>query len=328
MDPFARVAWCKMNFPTWHAHPWRILLLLACAVAGTACQRPARGTIATVASAPGEPASCGPSGARIVCGSPAVTEIVFALGCGNAVVGVSDFVTAPGEARAKERVGGLLNPNRERLTALRPDIIITQGRHEALETFAVERGIRFHTVRLETLADLYAAIASIASVLGISEKGAALAESVRADLFELKRQTAALPRRSVLLVVGRSPGNLGALTTVGPGTFLGDLLTMAGGRSVFGDAKGPYPQVSKESVVARRPEVILEVNTDLPADAVARLRDDWRQLDDIPAVRHDRIVCLSEDFLLVPGPRVGMAARALADAIHQMRFPPGGAPSP
>jgi len=179
---------------------------------------------------------------RIVCGSPAVTEIVFALGAGDRVVGVSDFTVSPPEALGKQRIGGLLNPNKERLTALEPDLIVTQGAHEALTSFARARGIRIHSVRLETLDDIEAAVGSLASLLGMPDRGRALVERIRAGLELLRACTASLPRPSVLVVFGRSPGDLSNLTTIGPGTFLDDLLERAGGRNVTHDALGPYPR--------------------------------------------------------------------------------------
>ena len=98
------------------------------------------------------------SGKRIVCASPAVAEIVFALGCGDRVVGVSEFTDWPPEAAAKPSIGGALSPNRERILALEPDLILAQGQSEALGAFAQARGIGFRTFPLDTLADLRAAI--------------------------------------------------------------------------------------------------------------------------------------------------------------------------
>ncbi|MCU0610804.1 MAG: helical backbone metal receptor [Candidatus Eisenbacteria bacterium] len=258
---------------------------------------------------------------RIVCGSPAVTEIVFALGAGERVVGVSDYVVFPPEACGKERIGGLTNPNRERLLVLTPDLIITQGSHAALAAFAAEYGIAFHTVELEKLDDIDAALVSIAAAVGSAERGGELLRRIRKEVDSVRETCAGLPRLRVLLVLGRSPGDLTGVTTIGPGTFLDDMIAAAGGENVFSDARGRYPQISKESVLVRDPEVILEVNTDGgPQERLERLRSDWARFPEITAVARGRVHCVTDDFLLIPGPRVGQSVRVMAEAIHPEAF--------
>lgn len=258
---------------------------------------------------------------RVVCGSPAVTEIVFALGCGDRVVGVSDYSTYPPEAGNKPSIGGWVNPNRERLLVLKPDLIVTQGKHENLSVFAGEYGILFHTVKLDRLEDVYTAIDSIAGVLHVAGRGTELANRIRGDIGILCEKMAGVRARRVLLLFGRSPGDLTGLSSVGPGTFLDDVIAVAGGTNIFGDAKGAYPQVSKEALLIRRPECILELNPgDLPTETVDRLRADWRAMSDLAAVRQGRIVYLDEDFLLIPGPRIAQIAECLARAIHPELF--------
>lgn len=250
---------------------------------------------------------------RVVCGSPAVAEIVFALGCGDRVVGVSDYTAYPPEACAKPSVGGLLNPNRERLLGLSPDMLVTQGRHEALAAFARTYGIRFQSVTLDTLADLDSAIRAIAETLGVAGQGRALADGLRGELTAGGRTA---PPRRVLLLLGRAPGVWTGLSTVGNGTFLGELLGLAGGTNVFADATGPYPHISKEALLVRQPEVILEVHPGgLTAGQQARLCADWHIFADLPAVRQRRVHVLTNDFLLIPGPRVRQTARILTAAI-------------
>ncbi len=259
-----------------------------------------------------------PAPRRIVCGSPAVAEIVFALGCGDRVVGVSDYTVHPPEAKQKESIGGWINPNRERLLIMQPDIIISQGRHETLDAFARKYGMRFQAVQMDTLADIYTAIESIAKTLGVAERGETLNADIRAAIAAVTTPAADTPPKRVLLLFSRTPGSLSGLGTVGPGTFLDDMIRVVGGTNIFADATGVYPQISKESLLVRRPEVILEVHPDgWDEPTIARLRADWQALADLPAVRNDRIHYLTQDFLLIPGPRAGLIAEALSQAIHQ-----------
>jgi iron complex transport system substrate-binding protein len=258
---------------------------------------------------------------RIVCGSPAVAEIVFALGCGDRVVGVSDYTVYPPEAKEKESIGGWINPNRERLLVVKPDIIVSQGQHETLAAFADEYGIRFHTVKLDALADIYTAIESIAEALGVVQRGETLNADIRRTIGAVSAEVANAPPKHVLLLFGRTHGSLTGLGTVGPGTFLDDMIRVAGGTNVFADATGAYPQVSKEALLVRKPEVILEVNPGgLEEKTIALLRADWQEFADLPAVRNDRVHYLTNDFLLIPGPRVGQIAEAFAKTITPEAF--------
>lgn len=147
---------------------------------------------------------------RIVCGTPSVAEIVFALGVGDRVVGVSDYTVYPPKAKAKESIGGWINPSRERLLMVKPDIIITQGLHETLGAFADEYGIRFLNVKLDTLEDLYTATAEIAEALGVTERGVALNAGIRG---KIKAVSVLAPRSPQAVAIKASlceHGNVGA----------------------------------------------------------------------------------------------------------------------
>lgn len=263
-----------------------------------------------------------PAASRVVCASPAVVEIVFALGCGESVVGVSDHTIYPPEALLKEKIGSWTHPNRERLLVLKPDLILTQGRHETLASFAKEYGIRLCAVRLDTLNDFFDAVTVIAEALGESERGARLNAEITAQLDAVRAKTTGAPIPATLILLGRMPGAMNGLTTAGPGTFLNDMLALSGGSNVFADAIGMYPIISKESLLARNPEVILEIQPGgLPdKDAALRLEEDWREFKSIAAVQDRRIHVLTNDFLLIPGPRLGKIALDIAGALHPGLF--------
>jgi iron complex transport system substrate-binding protein len=153
--------------------------------------------------------------------------------------------------------------------------------------------------------------------LGVAQRGETLNADIRRAIGAVSAKVANAPPKRVLLLFGRAHGGLSGLATVGPGTFLDDMLHIAGGTNIFADAKGAYPQVSKESLLVRKPEVILEVNPGgLEEKTIALLRADWQEFADLPAVRNDRVHYLTNDFLLIPGPRVGLIAEEFAKAIH------------
>ncbi|MDD2519543.1 MAG: ABC transporter substrate-binding protein [Kiritimatiellae bacterium] len=278
--------------------PWLLILWLA------GC----RGGEDAAVPFPAEPS-------RIVCASPAVAEIVFALGAGDRVAAVADFTDWPPEAAEKPRIGGALSPSRERILALQADLILSQGRSEALAALAREHRIAFFSLPLDTLSDVRAAIAGCAARLNAEERGRRLLREFDAGL-------AALPRREpvpVLIALGHSPGDLSGLMTTGAGTFLHDIVELAGGRNVFKDVPLPWPRISRESLLRRAPALVLDLQAVALDDTRrAALAADWQRLGFAPA----QVRILEEDFLLRPGPRAPLAAARIAESIHHISATP------
>ena len=248
------------------------------------------------------------SGQRVVCASPAVAEIVFALGCGDRVVGVSEFTDWPPEAAGRPTIGTAFAPNRERILALAPDLLFTQGKSAALEAFAQAQGLGFRTLPLDTLADLRAAITGFADALGVPARGRELLEKLEAEF-------AAIPAREpvpVFIALGHAPGDLSGLMTSGPGTFLSEIVARAGGSNVFADVQILWPKISRETLIRRKPVLILDFQSAAADEARrAALTADWEKL----GFRADQVRILDEDFLLKPGPRAARSAARIAAAI-------------
>jgi len=158
-------------------------------------------------------------------------------------------------------------------------------------------------------------------VQGTAE-GEPFTSSALQDLLELARKVQGRPRPRVFISFGRTPGTMTGLTTVSRGSFIHQLVEIAGGRNIFADAPAPYPQISKESLIRRKPEVIIELrpNERPSAERWAQLRADWQRLAMLPAVRSGRIHIQNEDFLVIPGPRVVRAANLIAQRLHPEVF--------
>lgn len=258
---------------------------------------------------------------RIICAAPSVTEIVFALGIGKKVVGVSDFSTYPPEAQTIPRIGGLINPNKEKITSLQPDLLIIQGQNESLARFCDEEGIRFLSIEIDTLEDIWTAIHTLGQILESQEKASALVRKIKDDLQDIREKIKDRPLRKVFITLGHTPGDLTGLMTTGPGTFLNELVSTAGGENIFADAPGLYPQISKESLVKRQPEIILEaIPGGIPEEKLKLLKNDWTQLPMLPAVKSGNIHYLTEDFLLIPGVRIAQTVRRFAEIFHPDAF--------
>lgn len=257
------------------------------------------------------PAATRAEPSRIVSFAPSLTETVVALGCGGRLVGVGDYTTWPPEAARLPRVGGLYNPNLERLLALRPDLVLVPSPMPRVKAACVSHGIRVEMVRTETVEDVEAAMRRVADLLGRPAVGERLAAGLHRRLETLRAQAGG-DRPRVLLVLDRpANGRLREIVTAGPGTFLDELLQLAGGRNLFHDAPRRYFTPSLETVVERRPQMILELRPGAgDAGALERqARREWQEVfgaGNAPTVR-----VLTESYLVVPGPRLGRAAELL-----------------
>ena len=259
---------------------------------------------------------------RVVCMAPNITEIVFALGEGKRVVGVTDFCAYPPAAGKKTRVGGYINPNFERLIVLAPDLVIIQGRHEKLANFCRGGNIPFINMEMNDIESILGGIEKLGKILGCPEKSASLMEKIEKELAAIKNRVADLPCPRVFLCLGRNPGSLAGLFTTGKNGFLSELLVIAGGENIFSDVLTSYPQASMEALIRRAPEVIIETcpGKDLPKSKKALLLKDWQSLPTLPAVKKHQIYLLTDDFLQVPGPRIYLAAKKIASVLHPECF--------
>lgn len=259
----------------------------------------------------GEPAAPPAAGVprRVVSLAPSITEVVFALGAGERVVGVCAQCDHPPAVAALPRVGGYLAPSVEAVVAARPDLVIAVPSPENREAVrALERvGIPVLVVQDRLLADLWGSIRSIAAALGDPAAGERLVRQVTGGLEQVRAGLAGVAPRPTLLVVGHSP-----LVVAGGGTLQDELIAIAGGRNVAADVGHAWPHVSPELVVERAPEVIVDAAMGTEEGSRAL----FTGLTTVPAVRDGRVVAFPPDTLFRAGPRVVDAAAALARVIH------------
>lgn len=263
---------------------------------------------------------------RVITIGPNVTETVFALGAGDVVLAVTDFCTYPPEARRKPRVGGLLNPNLERIVELGPDLVMMQSPMEKVIRLCERRGVRWLALGMNTLEAIRSGVVKAGEALGREAEAKDLVAGIDTELEAVKNSVAGRPRVRLFLCTGRSPGVLSRLGTIGPGGFLAEVVRIAGGENVFADARAAYPQVSKEALVRRAPEAIIECRPGARLDeaALAGLAAEWNVLSSVPAVRGGRVYVLTDDFLMIPGPRIVKTARRLAEVLHPWASPETG----
>lgn len=258
---------------------------------------------------------------RLVSTAPSITEILFALGLGDRLVGVSEYCRYPDAARRKPRIGSYLAPNPEVILSMRPDVVFVEEVNSRALATLPEVGFRKVELRHRGIADIYKSIEIIATAAGEPAAGVKLRRHLQNELAGIEARTRNLPKRRVLFLVGRNPGTLQGMIAAGGGTYIDELIRIAGGINAVGDAGPAYPNVSMETVLGRNPEVIVDrgdmaQESKQSAAHEASVRALWKPLGSVEAVKHGRIHPVSDDYWVVPGPRVVDAARALARYIH------------
>jgi iron complex transport system substrate-binding protein len=258
--------------------------------------------------AEGQDASC----SRIVALAPSAAELVFALGLGDRVVGVGDYVRWPPEARELPRLGGLADPHREQIVALAPDLAVLLPSEAELGRQLRALGIDTLEIPSETVEDVERAARRIDERCPAADEG--WIAGFRRALAPRPRTATDVP--DVLLVIDRAPGDLSQALAAGPGTFYDELLARLGARNVVHDARIAYPRISLEQVLARDPDVIVELRVEAPSPAArARLLADWARLGNLRAVETGAVRIVAGDHVLVPGPRLPLLYAALARAL-------------
>lgn len=258
--------------------------------------------------------------------SPSITEILFAIGAGPRVVGVTDFCAYPQEVKSIPKVGGMLNPSVETIIAMKPDLIINHRDSQNIKKLADQMGIRTLDVAFTSLEGIYASISKIGDALGSAEAAQNLVTSLRNDVQQYKLKLKDLQPKPTLLILGDSADPLRDLYAVGKGTFLDELLTLAGGQNILADSVAPYPKVSRESIIARSPEIIIVAGpkANLPSEEISRLRADWGRFSTIRAVKNNQIHFVGAEYILIPGPRLLNIVDYFAKIIHPEAFNDAG----
>jgi iron complex transport system substrate-binding protein len=251
---------------------------------------------------------------RIVSLAPSVTEILFGIGAGDRLVGVSSFCDYPAEVAAIPRVGTFTKPSIEAILAARPDLVIAARGPATMNAVASVRGVGVPVLVIDDvkLADVWKAIEDIGTHTGRVEAAARLADKMRRRFDAVESRLAGVPRRRVLVVVGQTP-----LIVAGVETFVNDLIRVAGGVNVAADTGQPWPRLSLETVLSREPEVIIDsaLSHEDGADVAF-----WSRFPRLPAVRDGRVHAYRSFAALRGGPRLADAAEEFARLIHPEQY--------
>jgi len=255
---------------------------------------------------------------RIISLSPSNTEVVFALGLDDRVVGVTEYCNYPPEALEKDQVGGFSTPSIERIVELEPELILASTIHEEEVIRLEELGLPVLVVESSTLIDLYTSISLVAEVTGIVDDGEALIDSMRKRINAVESIVAGIDPEDKVRVYYEVYSD--PLMSAGKGAFINEIISLAGGVNIFADINENYPTISAEVVAERQPDIILFPDYHGTADFVIdgmTARPGW---ESIPAVRENRVYAISDDTFARPGPRVVEAVEEAAEIFYPELF--------
>ena len=255
---------------------------------------------------------------RIISLVPATTEMLFAMGAGDRIAGVSNYDRFPPETARLPKVGGLLDPDVERLLSLKPDLVIVYDTQTDLKRQLERAQVPMFPYAHRGLPDITETMRALGVRVGAKPAADAAAARVEQQLAAISRRVAGRPRPKTLLVFGRELGALRRVTASGGYGFLHDVLEVAGGADVLGDLRKQSVDMSAEMILARAPEIIIELHY---GDAVKpenfeAERRVWDALPAVPAVRNKRVYLLDGSEFVVPGPRIVLAAERFARTLH------------
>lgn len=257
---------------------------------------------------------------RIVSIIPATTEMLFAMGAGDRVVAVGTYDRFPPDVQKLPHVGALLDPDVERVIALRPDLVIVYETQTDLRTQLDRARIPYFLYKHRGLPDISETMRALGARIGMADRGNAAADRLDREVAAVKARVAALPRPKTLVVFGRERGTLRGLDASGGYGFLHDMMEAAGAANVLGELKQQAVQMSTEMVLARGPEIIIELHYARGDSTSEGDMKAWSTLPGVPAVRNKRVFLLQGEEFVVPGPRVGAATERLARIIHPESF--------
>jgi iron complex transport system substrate-binding protein len=264
---------------------------------------------------------------RLVSLAPSITETIYALGRGGWLVGVSAICDYPTPARALPKVGGIAAPNLEQIVRLRPDLVFAtaEGNSRDLLDQLARLGLATFALRADSYDGVLDSIRAVGRAVAADDAARRIVNDIGNGARMVHALVADRARPRVAYFIWTDP-----LIAAGAGTYLDDLLTLAGGLNIVRQRTGSYPRLNWEQVVDRAPEVILladhREDSGRAATGSGAMPTGWRAWTAVPAIRTGRVVGVPSNTILRPGPRVGEGLDLLARAIHPVAFRAGRTP--
>lgn len=242
--------------------------------------------------------------------APNLTEIVFAVGAGDKLVGVTSYCDYPAAAQKIQRIGDTLTPNIENIIALKPQIVLisTASQVENFTRTLDAQNIAYFVTNPNSLNDIYQSINQIGEIFGSVEKAGQIVGEMKRRVVEIETRTKTAKIVKVFVQIDKN-----SLYTVGKDSFMTDLVRQAGGASVTKDVATAYPKISKETALALNPEAIILSDSE-------NNREPNEVFANSPAVKNGRVYKINADLLSRPAPRIVDGLEQLAKALHPESF--------
>ncbi|HUU30352.1 MAG TPA: helical backbone metal receptor [archaeon] len=257
---------------------------------------------------------------RIVSMAPSITEVLFALGLGEKLVGVTRYCDYPPEALAKPKVGGYLDPNYEAIFALQPDLVVHLTEQEKAGRFFNEMGLRTLTVDHSDVAGILRSIPQIGGACGAGGRAGELLDDIRLRMKHIQEKVKGLPRPRVMVTVGRnlSYGTMQDIYISGSDGYYNELIELAGGLNAYRERTVAFPAVSVEGIQQLDPQIIIEMIPNLEKDGLdkEKITRAWDFTSGVCAVKDGRVYVFGEDYVVRPGPRFILLLEQMTRAIH------------
>lgn len=242
--------------------------------------------------------------------APNLTEITFAVGAGERLVGATSFCDYPEEAKKIRRIGDTLTPNIENIIALKPQVVLvsTASQMENFTRTLDAQNIAYFVTNPNSLDDIYKTIYQLGDIFGTGEKAYQLVDELKKRVADVEARTADDADVKVFVQIDKN-----SLYTVGKESFITDLIARAGGESLTKDVATAYPKISKETALALNPERIVLSESD-------NNREPNEVFINSPAVKNGKVFRIEADLLSRPGPRIVDGLEKLARALHPESF--------
>jgi iron complex transport system substrate-binding protein len=279
-----------------------VLLLTMSSPSWSATFQDALGREVTLASPP----------KRIIPLAPSLTEILYYLGLGDRVVGVTEYSNYPAEAAQKPSVGSYIDPNIEKIISLSPDLVIgtKDGNIPGSIYLLDEAKIPAYIVNPRNVRDVIATITEIGNLCGVSEKAGQLVGSLNKRLDLIEALVSSSDKPLVFLQINVSP-----IMTVNKNTFQNDLIKLAGGINMTAEEPITYPRISIEEVIRKRPDIIIITSMENGGE-FEKAKVNWMRWPSIPAVKNNRVYLTNPDLVDRPSQRIIDGLEAMAKLIH------------
>ncbi|MBS3937895.1 MAG: ABC transporter substrate-binding protein [Peptococcaceae bacterium] len=247
---------------------------------------------------------------RIVSLVPSNTEMLFALGLGDKVVGVTEFCNYPAEAQAKDKVGGFGAPSVEKIVSVKPDLVVAASLHQSVLEQLAQLNIPVIALNPRNIRQIMDNAILLGRATGATRQAESLVKEMNATLRQVEEKTKALAEIAKPLVyfeIWHDP-----IMSAGPNTFIHELITRGGGKNLAAGAATDWPNLSLEDILAQRPAVMFRGHGTLTVEEISA-RTDWGT---IPAIANNRVYLVNEDLVLRPGPRIVLGLLDIAQRLH------------